>query len=180
MEYSIALIRGINVGGKNIVKMDALQSAMEKSGFQNVTTYIQSGNVIFKSPLSPMEAQQMIETLMYSDFGLKVAVVVLTYTDLKEILDNHPFTRENHDLKKTYFAIFSSKPSSEAMELMNAISYENEEVICTQKVAYLHFHLGFGKAKLNTNFLEKKLGVAATARNFNTLNTLVSLIEKMS
>ena len=158
--------------------MKDLKSHLEDSGFRNVITYIQSGNLAFESESSDTkETELSIKNVIHTHFGLDIELVVLSSIELENILKKNPFTEPNYDEKRTYFTFFASPPSVEKIFGIHSLSYPDEEIFCTDRVAYLYSNLGYGKVKLSTNFLEKKLEVPVTTRNFNTVRKMLSVFE---
>lgn len=175
MNTYIALLRGINVGGYKKILMTDLKMLIEKLGFLNVQTYIQSGNVIFRSDseASVKGFSENISEAILEEYGWEVPVLVNTPSELKLILDDCPFPQEKKE--KSYFVLLQWVPSSSTILETEKINYPNEEFIITNSCVYLYSELGAAKAKLSTNFFERKLKVKATARNYNTMVKLLSL-----
>jgi len=173
MNTYLALLRGINVGGHKKILMTDLKSVFGKLGFKNVQTYIQSGNVIFQSNFSSQECELKIFEAILEECGWEVPVLVKTPSEIKSILDDCPFPQEKKE--KSYFVLLQSVPSSSTISEIEKVSYPNEEFIITNSCVYLYSELGAAKAKLSTNFFERKLKVKATARNYNTMVKLLSL-----
>ncbi len=173
MNTYITLLRGINVGGHKKILMTDLKLVFEKLGFKNVQTYIQSGNVIFQSNFSSQECELKIFEAILEEYGWEVPILVKTPSEIKSILDDCPFPQEKKE--KSYFVLLQSAPSSSTISEMETISYPNEEFVITNSCVYLYSELGAAKAKLSTNFFERKLKVKATARNYNTMVKLLSL-----
>ena len=172
MNTYIALLRGINVSGHKKILMADLKVLFEEQGFKNVQTYIQSGNVIFFSE-NKTKLDQKISEAILKKYGWEVPVLVITPSEIKTILDHCPFLGEKKE--KSYFVLLQSMPSSENVSITNSISYPNEEFVITNTCVYLYSELGAAKAKLSTNFFERKLKVKATARNYRTMMKLTSL-----
>lgn len=172
MQTYIALLRGINVGGHKKLKMVDLKLLFEELGFQNVVTYIQSGNVVF-SAKEEKNISDKISKEIEKRFGWEVPVLVKTADSISRILKDCPF----EEIKKAeaYFMLFASQPAMKLKEAVREISYPNEEFVLTADCVYIYFGNGYGNAKLNNNFFEKKLEVAATTRNYRTLVKLVEL-----
>lgn len=172
MQTHIALLRGLNVGGHKKLKMAALKLLFEGLGFENVVTYIQSGNVVF----SANEANGLAERIskeIKKQFGWEIPVLVKTANDIAKILKDCPF--EESKKTEAYFMLFATPPNQELMNTVAEISYPNEEFFLASECVYIYFGNGYGNAKLNNNFFEKKLEVAATTRNYRTLAKLVEL-----
>ena len=170
----IALLRGINVGGHKKILMADLRILFEKLGYENVQTYIQSGNVVFKSIEENTEdLESKIKVQILEQYGFEVSVLVKTHSEIKNILSYCPFSEDKK--VKSYFIILHSIPDEELVESTQEIKYPNEEFHITNSCVYIYYSLGSGKAKCGTNFFEKKLKVSATARNYNTIKKLVSI-----
>tara|TARA_R110002050_G_scaffold20248_2_gene57399 strand:+ start:263 stop:793 length:531 start_codon:yes stop_codon:yes gene_type:complete len=174
MQTYIALLRGINVGGHKKLKMADLKLMMEGLGFQNVNTYIQSGNVVF-SASEEKGLSEKISKEIANKFGYEVPVLVKTTEAITKILKDCPFKEEKK--VEAYFMLFASSPKKELMETVNEINYPNEEFVLTKDCVYIYFGNGYGNAKLNNNFFEKKLMVTATTRNYRTLSKLVEMTQ---
>jgi uncharacterized protein (DUF1697 family) len=177
MKTYIALLRGINVGGHRKIKMDHLKAMLEKMGFQKVVTYIQSGNVVFRS--SQANAAGLVEKIekgIAKIFGFDVPVLVLSKDELLAILQESPFkNKEDIEANRIYYVLLKSKPNTEAASSFEQNSYPNELFVITDNCVYLKCLNGAGKAKLNNASIERKLGVEATTRNHRTLLKLIEL-----
>jgi len=176
MKY-ISLLRGINVSGKNIIKMDVLKSLFENIGAQNVKTYIQSGNVVFEH----LEADskilaKKIAGQIYFDFGMEIPVLVLSKQKLEQVVTNNPFTKDKTK-DPTFFHVtfLDDKPIAGDKETILANKSAVEEIVFSDEAVYLYCPEGYGRTKLNNNFLENKLKVQATTRNWKTTITLLEM-----
>ncbi len=175
----IALLRGINVSGQKKVPMADLRSLLEKSGLQNVQTYIQSGNVIFQSVQTEiLELESLIQKSIRSHFGFDVFVLVKTKKDLQSILNDGPFSDQKTE--QSYFTLLHHAPEINLVDDVKKIDYHNEEFIISDQCVYFYSDAGYGNAKCNNNFFERKLKVTATTRNFKTMTKLLSLCEDLS
>ena len=174
MKTFIALLRGINVSGHNIIPMVKLREALTESGLKDVRTYIQSGNVIFESDKnSKKELSELIENTIDNRFGYEVPVLVIEPETIKHILDRCPF---EHDKKeKSYFTLLYSRPESAGVEDLESISYPDEEFVIDDSVIYYYCSAGYGKAKFSNKLVERKLSTKATSRNYRTMMKLLSL-----
>ena len=176
MNTYIALLRGINVGGHKKVPMAELRTLLTKSGLDNVKTYIQTGNIIFQSNyISTQSLEDHIQKSIIDHFGFDVSVLVKTRGQLLTIFNNCPFSEEKK--VKSYFAILSEYPKEELVEEASQKAYENEVYLIQNDCIYFFCANGYGKAKFNLNFFERKLNVSATARNYKTMVKLLSLSE---
>lgn len=176
----ISILRGINVSGHKSVKMDALRKSYEALGFQNVATYVQSGNVVFTSENTTAGtlAQTIIEQIE-KDFGFDVPVIVMSADKLKHIVDNNPFAK-NNDKPVLYVTFLASKPKNFDLNTIEEKARKGEEISVTEDAVYLYCPSGYGRTKLSNNFLEKKLQVKATTRNWKTTNVLLNMTHQAS
>lgn len=176
MKTYIALLRGINVGGHRKVPMADLRILLAKSGLEDVKTYIQSGNVVFKSTSSSKALEVQIKKEVLNHFGFDISVLVRTKEALTKIFDKCPFNKEI--IPKSYFALLSEMPSTEHVDEAIKKTYENEEYYIIEDCIYFYCEAGYGKAKFNLNYFEKKLKVNATARNYKTMLKLMAMAEE--
>jgi uncharacterized protein (DUF1697 family) len=172
----LALLRGINVVGRNKVPMKALAGALESAGFQSVRTYIQSGNVVFRSSSSdPRALATEIERLVQRKFGCAPAVVVISKSKLAAAIRGNPFrgAHQNHKLLHVYF--LAARPKSPDIDSLGRLDAGREEFKLKGTVFYLWTPDGFPDSVLRSR-IERCLGVAATARNWRTVNELLKLL----
>ena len=180
MTTYISILRGINVSGQKLIKMDALRNSYEKLGFSSVTTYVQSGNVIFTgNNAKPNELTQTITLQIEKDFGFDVPVIVLTIDNLKQIIDSNPFLKHS-DKDTTYLHVtfLSSKPQKNDFKAIEEKKLNGEEISFADNAIYLYCPNGYGKTKLTNSFLETKLKVGATTRNWKTTNELLKIAQE--
>jgi len=173
----IALLRGINVSGCNKIKMTELQQLFNELDFKNVTTYIQSGNVVFQTNLEELdEIEQQIINGIKLTFEYLVQVIVLTKKSLETIYASNPFLQEpNIDISKLHVTLLSNKPNANDILPLKSISKNEDTFIIVDKTIYLYCPNGYGKTLLNNNLFERKLKISATTRNWNTISKLVEL-----
>lgn len=177
MKTYISILRGINVSGQKLIKMDALKKSYESLGFQNVSTYVQSGNVIFNTLETEHERlEQLIFSQIVKDFGFEVPVIVFTAEKLKQVIDNNPFV---NDMGKypvfLHVTFLSAKPGKYDSNAIEAKKQDGEEISFTNEAVYLYCPNGYGRTKLNNNFLESRLKVSASTRNWKTVNELLKI-----
>ncbi len=175
MKTYIAFLRGINVGGQKKIKMVDLRELFESLGFQNVQSYIQSGNVVFTSEGEVFASK--IEKAILDSYGWEVPVFVRTPSEIEDVLSQCPF--DDDKKVKSYFSLLYTVPSQENIEIASQISYPNEEFHISPQCIYFYCSTGYGKAKLSNNWFEKKLGVPATARNYRTLTKILELVKAL-
>ncbi|PHS01750.1 MAG: hypothetical protein COA78_22355 [Blastopirellula sp.] len=170
MKTYLILLRGVNVGGKNLLPMKELRSVLESGGFADVRTYIQSGNVVLQSASQP---EKTVQALLESEFGLTPEIHVLTEKKFHLSVTNNPY--QEHEGKFVHFYFCKNKPKANTAKLEQlAATTENYQII--DNVFYLHAAHGIGRSKLAAN-VEACLGVSTTARNLNTINKLVAMLK---
>ncbi|MEZ5045214.1 MAG: DUF1697 domain-containing protein [Saprospiraceae bacterium] len=171
MKTWIALLRGINVGGKHIVPMKELTRLMEASGFTKVKTYIQSGNVVFQSSTKPKDE---ISELIEQHFGFKPYAFILSTADFKAAVANNPYQT---DVGKTVHFFFCEEEPTINYALLEELKADSEEYKLIDKVFYLYAPDGIGRSKLVEKMGKAFTKVTMTARNLNTINKLLEMID---
>ena len=177
MDTFIALLRGINVSGQKKIKMSRLKELMIKLGFVDVQTHIQSGNLVFKyKGTNSGVIADTIKNGIADEFGFDVEVLVLQRNEFQRIIEKNPYSiKEASNKKLLYYVFLIDTPDSEAANKLSSEVYVGEEFAITNECIFLHCMAGYGKAKCNNNYFEKKLQVRATTRNYNTVKTLLEL-----
>lgn len=177
MKNYIALLRGINVSGHKLIKMSELKLMFEKCGFLNVSTYIQSGNVVFSSSiLKKEEIKKCIELAIKNTFEFDVTTLILDAEELIQAKENHPFLKNNPlETKAIYFTFLDDYPNDDLINNLNTLNQETEFFKITDKVIYCFYPNGYGNSKWNNVFFEKKLKVNGTTRNYNTVCKLIEI-----
>lgn len=174
MSTYIALLKGINVGGHKKVPMAELRELLSQSGFENVRTYIQSGNVILQSSeKSNLKIEKTVKEAITNYFGFEVSVLVKTRQDLQRIFNNSPFSED--EKKASYFIMLHNTPDKELVKIASEKIYESEAYQIIEDCIYYYSANGFGQSKFDAKFFERKLNTFATARNYNTMLKLLSL-----
>ncbi|MDX1474231.1 MAG: DUF1697 domain-containing protein [Reinekea sp.] len=173
MTTYIALLRGINVGGKNKLRMEDLKNCLETCGFKRIKTYIQSGNVVFDSPIkNNTSIEQTIQTAIHNTFQLNPDVIVVSKTELDIVVSHNPYPTDSGTSLHVYFLKTpAASPDFMRLEQLKKVS---EDYTLTDNVLYLHAPEGIGRSKLAAA-IESSLGVSCTARNWNTLSKLQAL-----
>lgn len=180
MTTHLALLRGINVSGHNMIKMEALKTTLENIGFQNVQTYIQSGNVFVDSEEeNPSKVGFMIRQEIFRVFGHEVPVVVIDKQDLMDCFKNNPFLKENDiDLKKLYVAFVSMALQSSSINDLKMSQVKPDEAHIDGTRIYIKYAVGAGKTRFDQKYIEKKLNVISTIRNWNSVTQLLKIFEE--
>lgn len=178
MTKHLALLRGINVSGHNLIKMEALKIALEKAGFLEVQTYIQSGNVFVTSDEeNPNKVGFMIKQEIQKSFGHDVPVVVIGKQDLQFCLKRNPFFKNTDDTKKLYVSFVSKILTSDSIHELKISNIKPDEVAIDENRIYIKYFNSPAKTRLDNSYIEKKLNVVSTIRNWNTVNKLLEMFE---
>jgi uncharacterized protein (DUF1697 family) len=170
----ISMLRGINVGGQRKVPMEALKKCYESLGFTNVRTFIQSGNVIFDHKGGDTRTLgASLEHGIRKRFGFDVTVVIRNKEEMLKVIRGFPFTGREEDFSHVTFLsdVPSRIPEDEIMKVLG----KGEKFSISGKEVYLFCPNGYGRTKLTNSLFEKKLKVAATTRNWRTVNSLYAL-----
>jgi len=177
MKTYISILRGINVSGQKLIKMDVLRKMVENLGFEKVKTYVQSGNVVFKAEeTSFKEMEEKISAQIEKDFGFQVPVIVLDAEKLKQIIESNPFLKDTEkEVNFMHVTFLSNKPNEFDKKSIEDKKQEKEEIRFTDHAVYLYCPNGYGKTKITNNFIETKLKVLATTRNWKTTNELLRI-----
>ena len=175
MKYA-AFLRGVNVGGKNKIKMETLREVCGEIGSQNVKTYINSGNVIFETmETDDLMIAEKIERAIEAAFSLKIKVMVRSIAEIAEIIKNNPFIGQFENDKDLHVFFLDEELPAEKRELLLSNNNENEmfavcnrEIFCLLRVSVLDSLMG-------KDYIGKKLKISATARNWRTVNKILEL-----
>jgi len=172
MNTYIVILRGINVSGKNILPMAELRDLLNGLKFENIQTYIQSGNIVLNSGLSKEEVIARIKDEIKKQFNYDVPVLIRTIEEWEKAIANNPYPTENHKIVSfTFLSEVSPKTTIE-------VDIKNDDVYTIlNDMVYMYCPDGFGRTKLTNNLFEKKLKVTATSRNYRTTMKLLELAK---
>ena len=176
MTTCVSMLRGINVGGKNKVGMEALKKLHESLGLGNVRTYVQSGNVVFEC--AAKEVTKMAERIgrkMKVALGLDITVILRTRAELQKVVDGNPFTDRDPD--KLHVTFLAAVPGNVPREKIIGVKDELEGFSVSGRDIYLYCPNGYGRTKLSNNFFERVLETPATTRNWRTVNRLLVMMN---
>ena len=181
METFVSLLRGVNVSGKNKIKMDSLRRMYEDAGFTRVRSYIQSGNVIFESELSdPVALEAKIHAAIADTYGFDVVAIIRRREDLGRVIDGSPFAGGSGiDPKRLAVTFLAGDPPDPGALVVDTSKTGTDEYALVGREVYLYCPDGYGNTKLSNVFWEKKLGLSATTRNWNSVNKLYELAEPL-
>lgn len=177
MPNYIALLRGINVSGQKKIKMADLRSQLSTLALDSIQTYIQSGNITFESPAAPEgHLAATIKGKILEVYGFEVPTLVISAEALREVAAANPFSEAaGSDPARMLVTFLKEAPEAAAAQAFTALSFPNEHFELAGKAVYLHCPNGYGRAKLNNNFIERKLKVPATTRNWKTVVKLLEM-----
>jgi uncharacterized protein (DUF1697 family) len=182
MQTFISLLRGVNITGHNAIKMTDLAALYRNLGFLSTETYIQSGNVIFKSdtdsPVSDIALK--IERAILHKFHFNLRVMIRTVSEMREIISSNPFLSEDRfDPSKMAVIFLHEKVSIAQIQKISDVDYPPDKFKIIGKEIFTFCPNGFGKTKLYTNYFEQKMGVTGTARNWKTITTISKIAENL-
>ena len=177
MKTYIALFRGINVGGRHTIPMKELKLTLEKEGCADVRTYIQSGNVAFRSGRAdPARLSKQLSEAVSRSHGFVPIVLVRTLEDFEEAVAGNPFPEADSNPKSVHLFFLATRPKQPDLKSLNALKTLSERFVFKNTIFYLHTPEGFGTSKLAQR-AERHLGVDATARNWRTVKTLLEMAK---
>ncbi len=176
MSKYIAMLRGINVSGQKLIKMADLRESMTQLGLEEVSTYVQSGNILFNARESDLSVlADKIEKQIKKDFTFDVPCLVRSANYFKKVLTNNDFLQQGKEEKRCYVTFLEEDPDPMLVQKIDPNQYVPEAFIIKGDLVYFYSPEGYGKAKMNNNFFEQKLKLKATTRNWNSVNKLFEL-----
>ncbi len=170
MQKFVVLFRGINVGGNNLLPMKELVPLLKQSKFESVSSYIQSGNIVLKSPENPTD---QLKSIVSKNFGFSPDVFTLDESTFSTAALNNPYKEYEGKLVHLYFCM---SDINLVQDKLNKYVAESEEYTVKNNVFYLHAPKGIGRSKLVAN-IESSLGQSATGRNLNTVNKISAMLS---
>jgi uncharacterized protein (DUF1697 family) len=178
MKTYIALFRGINVGGTNVLPMKDLVALLENIGSQNVKTYIQSGNAVFQSEEenAPLLSNK-IRAAIKRSHGFEPQVLLLEPEDMERAIESNPFPEAESEPKTLHVHFLASMPKNPNLGALDSIKSDRERFALRDRFFYLHAPDGIGRSKLAAT-AEKLLGVALTARNWRTVRKVMTMAKQ--
>ena len=181
MAVIVSMLRAVNLGSHNQVQMTALRALYEALGLQDPQTYVQSGNVVFRTKERDLAALAgKIEKAIERSFGFRTPVIVRTLSELRDVARRNPFARRSGiDPRKLLVMFLASHPGAEAREQVLKIKTEPEELRIDGREAYMYFPNGMGRPKVSWVAIEKKLKTSGTGRNWNSVTKLLEIAERL-
>jgi uncharacterized protein (DUF1697 family) len=179
MPIYISMLRGINVGGHKRIKMDQLRKSFEALGFEQVKTYIQSGNVVFKTgKTSPAALSKKIEEKILKDFGFPASVISRTADEVARTITENPFLKQRGiDPARLHVMFLSEPPAPAALKQLARLTVAPDQCDCSAKEIYFYLPNGVSKSVLWNNPVDRILAVVTTTRNWNTVNSLHQMCQ---
>ena len=175
----VALLRGINVGGRAKVKMDALRAVFASIGIDDAQTYLQSGNVVFAADGDGRKLAATIEAGIGEQLEIQVPVLVRSGAELAKAIDRNPFVKDVKDTASLYITFLAAKPDPAGVKRILAEAGPPDRIAVLGLEAHLDIPAGYGRTKLNNAQFERRLGVVATTRNWRTVTTLAEMAAQI-
>ncbi len=178
MPRQIVLLRGVNLGARNRIAMPELRDALTDAGFDDVTTYVQSGNVVLSSTASPERVARKCARVIDDRFRLDVGVVVRTRAELAKIVKRDPFADVATNPRRYQVTFLAAKPDPKVVTELAGAAVEPEQVVHIARELYAWHPTGVGRSKLAALLSGPRLGVTATARNWATVTKLLAMANE--
>jgi uncharacterized protein (DUF1697 family) len=178
MPRQIALLRGINLGSHKRVGMGPLRELLAGLGYGDVRTYLQSGNVVLTSQASPERLQRELEQQIADELGLETRVLVRTRDELADVIERDPLAGVADDPKRYQVSFLSAEPDAEVVRELGGVDVAPERFVVSGREIYTWHPDGIQRSQLNKVLSDRRLGVIATARNWNTVTKLLALADE--
>lgn len=174
----VALLRGVNLGSRNKLPMADLRPRLRSLGYDDVSTYLQSGNALFTSERdNPEEIAPEIEAAIARDFGLDIKVLIRTPEELARVVEGNPFRNETVRPLPLFACFLPGPPDKERLSSIDPDQFQPDTFHVGDRVIYLWLPGGFHRTKLSNAFWERRLGLNGTIRNWNTVTKLLSMVQ---
>jgi uncharacterized protein (DUF1697 family) len=178
MTRHILLLRGINLAARNRIAMADLRGALEDAGFEDVRTYLQSGNVVVSSTAKSDDVARKTKRLIAKHFDLDIAVVVRSRAQLAKIVERNPLQKVAKNPKRYQVSFLETKPTREVVRRVEEAAVPPEQVVAIGREIYAWHPDSIGRSRLWTLLAGQRLGITATARNWTTVTNLLSLAQE--
>lgn len=172
------MLRGINLGAHRRVPMAELRTLLTDAGYENVRTYVQSGNIVLGSPAKPAEVERELQTLISERFGFDVPVVVRSRAQLAAVVKADPLGAVADDPKRYQVSFLAKKPPADLVRRMEERAAHSERVVARGREIYAWHPEGVARSKLWNELAGRDLGITATARNWTTVTTLLEMASQ--
>ena len=177
MARLVVLLRGINIGPQNRISMPELREALEDAGYDDVRTYLQSGNVVLTNTGAANKVARDCERLIADRFGLEIAVVTRTRNELAMVVERNPLERVAKDPKRYQVSFLEAKPAARVVRELEEVAVGDEKIVAVGREIYSWHPGGVARSKLWARLARKNLGTTATARNWTTVTKLLELAD---
>jgi uncharacterized protein (DUF1697 family) len=177
----ISMLRGINLGGRNIIRMEALRTLYESMEFENVATFIQSGNVVFRTKERDLgKIARRIGDGIEEEFGFRREVILRTAEEMRAVIARNPFV-ERKDVEPSNLLVWflGGAPDAEARKQVLTVKIQQEELRMGERELYIYFPDGQGRSKLSLTAVDRALKFPGTGRNWNSVLKLMAMAEKL-
>jgi uncharacterized protein (DUF1697 family) len=171
----IVLLRGVNIGSRNRVAMPKLRDVLGEAGFDDVTTYVQSGNVVLSAKGPADQVARRCERLIAEHFGLDISVVVRTRAQLARVVERNPLANVAKDPKRYQVSFLTGKLSADVIRKLEGVAAPTERFVVDGREVYAWHPEGAARSKLWAMLAGRDLGVTATSRNWTTVTSLLAL-----
>lgn len=181
MAVIVGMLRGVNVGGHNQIKMDALRALCTSLKLRSAQTYVQSGNVLFATDERDLpKLAKRLETAIAAEFNIKTDVILRTASELEDAIARNPFaSRRGMEPSKLLVVFLSTTPSAEARDKVRKLKIEHDEVRMDGREVFIYFPNGMGRPQISWMTIVSALGTTGTGRNWNTVNKLFEMAQKL-
>jgi uncharacterized protein (DUF1697 family) len=179
MHVHVSFLRGVNVGGHNKIKMEALRDLYRDLGFHDPQTYVQSGNVVFGAKDKRLKAS-ILEDAIEKAFGFRPGVVLRTAAELRQTVERNPFAkRQGINPGLLLVSFLADAPTKQALAALKALPIGSEELHVGEREIFIYFPDGMGRSKFPWGSMDKVLKMTVTGRNLRTVTTLVKMADEM-
>jgi uncharacterized protein (DUF1697 family) len=175
----VALLRGVNVSGKNMLPMKALERVFVDAGCSEVRTYIQSGNVTFRANTTlAKRLPDLITAQILQTFGFRIPVILRTAEQMAETIRNNPYLEKVPTIDFLYVMFLADRPSQQKIDALDHGQFVPDEFIVSGDRIYLRLPKGAGRSKLTNAYFDSRLGTISTSRNWRTVNKLLEMMQE--
>ena len=175
---NVALLRGINVGGKNKLPMADLAAMFREAGCDDVRTYIQSGNVVFRADLVLAgDIPALISTSILGQFGYSIPVITRTASEFQEIVKANPFAESGTEANKLLVMFLVNLPDRAQVEALDPNRSPGDEFVVLGREVFLHYPNGVARSKLTNAYFDSRLSTTSTSRNWRTVGKLLEMVN---
>jgi uncharacterized protein (DUF1697 family) len=177
MNTYVVFLRGVNVGGNTIIKMKEFVPVLENNKFYKVKSYINSGNVTFQCDCNSQRLNEIIKNLILKQYGFSVELIVKTKKEITDIIHNSPYKKDENDNSKRLVAMLSETIDKSKKSILLNDANIKEIYYPDNNLIYIYYQNGVGKSKFSNSYIENRLNVISTSRNWNTLLKILEIMN---